>query len=321
MRNGIIVSSLMFFALLTACSNRPNRISDQSGKPFPQKASSVVPIDGSGDTLDGEIGGSGTTEWFDPESGETVTISSSRAFVVFEKEDLPFTHPEWGYSDVIPISSPGTLDTLEGDPDVLNFLNTSGASLIFEYPEPRVILVRLPAGMTFDEAYGLWPQQYPAITRIEPDEVLESCETNPNDPEFPDQWALHRPIWPSNPFPLDAVHAWDWAVGRRAIYIAAIDSGVGKIEDIAREEQPNPLYWNVTEYGADIPNPNIEPNAPKYRVGYWDRFVNGEYQHYGQAYTGYTHGTQTASVAAAVGNNNLWMSGGGLEGQDTPDPP
>ena len=110
------------------------------------------------------------------------------------------------------------------------------------------------------------------VLYIDPHYILQYHDI-PNDPLFSEQWALQMMKLPA---------AWDIEKGAAGIRIAFIDDNFQRSHpDLAGVFDP--LSRN---FAADTPNGNIDPEGP-----------------------GFSHGTSTVGVAAAVTNNGIGIAG------------
>ncbi len=115
-------------------------------------------------------------------------------------------------------------------------------------------------------------QEHADVLYIEPHYILQYHDI-PNDPLFSEQWALQMMKLPA---------AWDIEKGATGIRVAFIDDNFQRSHpDLAGLFDP--LSRN---FAADTPNDNIDPEGP-----------------------GFSHGTSTVGVAAAVTNNGIGIAG------------
>lgn len=115
-------------------------------------------------------------------------------------------------------------------------------------------------------------QQHADVLYIEPHYILRYHDV-PNDPLFSEQWALQMMQMPA---------AWDIEKGQAGIRVAFIDDNFQRSHpDLAGIFDP--LSRN---FAADTPDDNIDPEG-----------------------TGFSHGTSTVGVAAAVTNNGIGIAG------------
>ena len=132
------------------------------------------------------------------------------------------------------------------------------------------------------------------VEYAQPNYIYESC-AQPNDPEFPDQYA-HQLIQMSD--------AWDISTGSHDIVVAVLDTGV----DVNHPDLKDNIWVNKGE----IPNNEIDDDNNGYidDVSGWNfeednNDVIPESDWYGIE----GHGTQVSGVIAGVGNNGLGVCG------------
>jgi serine protease len=141
-----------------------------------------------------------------------------------------------------------------------------------------------------------------AVEYAEPDRVVRTTAT-PNDPYFSSQWGAQNAGQSVNGDPGTAgadgraAGAWSVSTGNPSFIIAMIDTGV------------------------DHSHPDLAPNIwtnPGEVVNGWDDDGNGYiddvrgwdfYEHDGDPGDADGHGTHTAGIAGAVGNNGIGVSG------------
>ncbi|MGQ9900637.1 MAG: S8 family serine peptidase [Fimbriimonadales bacterium] len=115
-------------------------------------------------------------------------------------------------------------------------------------------------------------EQHADVLYIEPHYILRYLDV-PNDPLFSEQWALQMMQLPA---------AWDIEKGQAGIRVAFIDDNFQRSHpDLAGIYDP--LSRN---FAADTPDDNIDPEG-----------------------AGFSHGTSTVGVAAAVTNNGIGIAG------------
>ncbi len=135
--------------------------------------------------------------------------------------------------------------------------------------------------------------QDPAIEWAHPNFLGEAvkCDVRPNDPLYSDQWHLPR---------IQAPQAWDATTGSSQIVIAVIDDGM----DLAHEDLRGNLPSNSLdpENGVDDDNNGYADDTNGWNFWAGDKDA-------GPADPEDNHGTSTAGVAAAKGNNNLGVAG------------
>ena len=134
----------------------------------------------------------------------------------------------------------------------------------------------------------------PDVEYAQPNYIYERCG-EPNDPEFPDQYA-HQLIQMSD--------AWDISTGSHDIVVAVLDTGV----DVNHPDLKDNIWVNKGE----IPNNDLDDDNNGYidDVSGWNfeednNDVIPEFGWYGVE----GHGTQVSGVIAGVGNNGIGVCG------------
>ncbi|MBL8059368.1 MAG: S8 family serine peptidase [Chthonomonas sp.] len=144
------------------------------------------------------------------------------------------------------------------------------------YAGGRVLVVRPPSGSNWRQ-YRQTLLATGSYESVEPNTVAE-LTAMPDDPLFNNQWHL---------FQISAPRAWDFETGTNSPILAVVDGGV-----------------NLT-------HPDLAPNlVPGFNT------ISGLAQAQGGAVNDVTtsgHGTRTAGVAAARGNNGIGVSGVGWD--------
>ncbi|HCO93960.1 MAG TPA: hypothetical protein DIU00_08425 [Phycisphaerales bacterium] len=135
----------------------------------------------------------------------------------------------------------------------------------------------------------------PDVEYAQPNYIYERC-AEPNDPEFPDQYA-HQLIQMSD--------AWDISTGSHDIVVAVLDTGVDA-------NHPD-LKDNIWVNKGEIPNNEIDDDNNGYidDVSGWnfEDDSNDVIPEGGGYYSVVGHGTQVSGVIAGVGNNGIGVCG------------
>ncbi|MGH9417374.1 MAG: S8 family serine peptidase [Terriglobales bacterium] len=154
-----------------------------------------------------------------------------------------------------------------------------------------------------------------AVAQVTPDGVgtvarrlpLRPLLTSPDDPDFPQQWALENSGQTINSVTgtpgadIHAVDAWGYSTGSAAIQIADLDSGIDYSHpDLAANMWSAPSAYTITEGG-------VQYNCPAGSHGF--SAVEGNEGCAGQEADDLGHGTATAGIMGAVGNNETNVTG------------
>ena len=185
-------------------------------------------------------------------------------------------------------------------------LNTSMESKsIKTFPSIGVRHIKLKAWETVADAIEKYSSD-PSVEYAEPNYILHTFQTFPNDPSFGLLWGLNN----AQNADIDAPEAWDITTGSPNIVIAVIDTGVNyNHTDLAANMWTNP---------GEIPGNGIDDDGNGYIddwrgwdfLGHRDPVLSPDY---------YTpdndpmdqsdHGTHVAGTIAAVGNNANGIAG------------
>lgn len=161
----------------------------------------------------------------------------------------------------------------------------------------RLYLATFSDSVQLEEVLGRLGR-HPLVEYAEPDYLIFGSLT-PNDPRFPEQWALNNTgqtggIADSD---IDAPEAWNNATGTNLV-VGVIDTGIDyNHEDLAANIWANP---------DEIAGNGIDDDANGYidDVHGWDFYNNDN-----DPFDDNGHGTHVAGIIGAVGNNAIGVAG------------
>ena len=167
--------------------------------------------------------------------------------------------------------------------------------------------ILLPEGMSVENGVAYY-QSDPNVEYAEPNYIGRGLGTTPNDLYFsPNQWSLLNTgqIFKFNPntsgtndADIDVDGAWDTTTGSPSVVIAVIDSGIRAThEDLKGNLWINP--GEIAGNGIDDDGNNLIDD-----ITGWDFFDNDN-----NTSGGHTHGTNSASIIGASGNNGKGIAG------------
>lgn len=147
----------------------------------------------------------------------------------------------------------------------------------------------------------------PGVRYAEPDQYID-WRALPNDPLFGSQWALRNTgqnLLATAGTPgadIQAAPAWDQETGSRSVIIADVDTGA----DLTHPD----LAANIWVNPGEIPGNHIDDdgNGLTDDVNGWDWADSDNVPDDSRSFE-QGHGTETASIIAAVGDNGIGMTG------------
>ena len=178
----------------------------------------------------------------------------------------------------------------------------------------RTLKVRLRDGVRLQDALAAYRAD-PNVEYAEPNYLRYTSLTLPNDPRFPEQWALRNTGQSGGLVGADirAAEAWDTARGAPGVVVAVIDTGV----DWNHPDLAGNIWVNTAEL-AGLPGVDDDANGYVDDVRGWD-FVSvppdwvspdedpGPRDNDPMDFKG--HGTHVAGIVAAVTDNATGIAG------------
>jgi subtilisin family serine protease len=170
---------------------------------------------------------------------------------------------------------------------------------------PDWALLRLPEGTSVSDVLSTLSQD-PDFAKLtdfaEPNYLWRVAQRVPDDPLFPDQWALHNTGQEDGRPGADikALDVWRVTQGSPDILIGVLDTGI----ELEHPDLVNNLWVNKGE----IPDNGIDDDKNGYidDVHGWNTINNtGSVR---DDHT-YSHGTKVAGIIGAVGNNGIGIAG------------
>jgi subtilisin family serine protease len=243
-----------------------------------------------------------------------------------EKQALPDTvqvSAEYATDRVIVKYKTDTMSTLSALPSVMSTANADvGASVVADYtgkglPGMQVVQVSgvpvhdvvkeytsNPNVLYAEPDYKIFlsPTEQPVEVAAVGDDLEISATRTPNDPDFRLLWGLKNsggaPFYGTSGSDIKAPEAWGVTTGSSGIVIALVDTGV---------EYTHPdLAANIWKNTGEIANNRIDDDKNGYidDVNGWN-FVSKN----NNPMDDNGHGTHCAGTIAAVGNNNIGITG------------
>jgi len=174
-----------------------------------------------------------------------------------------------------------------------NTLSSVNGKIARSYLAPGLKLIELDGSIAINDAVSLLAGD-PDILYAEPDYIVHTAATTPNDPSFNLLWGLHQ----TSDADIDAPEAWDLSTGSANVVVGVIDTGVDYNHvDLASNMWVNP---------GEIPGNNIDDDLNGWVDDvYGIDTVNND----GDPYDDNFHGTHCAGTIGAQGNNGIGVVG------------
>jgi subtilisin family serine protease len=165
-----------------------------------------------------------------------------------------------------------------------------------------LVALNNPSIAAFDQLRSALEKSPDLIAYAEPDYIVhhQSTPVFPDDPSFDQQWHLHNTgqTGGSSDADIDAPEAWGVTTGSTSVVIAVIDSGM----DLTHPDLTPNLWINPDE----IPDNNLDDDNNGYidDIHGWNFVTNTA-----SPMDDNGHGTHTAGIVGASGNNAIGVSG------------
>jgi subtilisin family serine protease len=168
------------------------------------------------------------------------------------------------------------------------FANTlSGATVVQTFPDLGWQLVKLPAGVTVEQALSQY-SNLAGVENAQPNYIYK-LTANPNDAQFSQLYGMAK---------ISAPAAWETTAGSPNVVVAIIDTGIRYThEDLAA---------NMWKNAGEIAGNGVDDDGNGYvdDVYGWDFFYNDS-----DPWDENSHGTHVAGTVGAVGNNAIGVAG------------
>jgi len=175
-----------------------------------------------------------------------------------------------------------------------------GVEIIYKFKIINAYQLRLPQELDVPAAIDLY-SRYPEVEYAEPNYIVHTNATYPNDPRFPELWGLHNTgqTGGTPDADIDAPEAWDITTGSEEIVVASIDTGV----DYTHEDLAANMWMNPGE--NPIPN-GVDDDGN----GFIDDIYGYDFYNDDSApMDDNGHGTHTSGTIGARGNNGKGVVG------------
>lgn len=181
------------------------------------------------------------------------------------------------------------LDRAAGTSVAPTALADSGVNIVESFPELGWQRIKLPAGLSVDEAIARY-QKIDGVIMAQPNYYYQLLAT-PNDPDFGGGllYGLTR---------ISAPQAWDLSTGSSGVVVANIDTGIRYTHD--------DLAANIWTNSGEVNNNGVDDD----NNGFIDDFYGWDFR-YNDAdpIDQNGHGTHTSGTIGAVGNNMIGVVG------------
>ncbi|PRW20948.1 peptidase S8 isoform A [Chlorella sorokiniana] len=192
------------------------------------------------------------------------------------KRSMAEQQPEFASDRVIVSFKPDVVRAMAAEEEGLKFQKPAGlqGALVYSIEDNATVAEKIKQ-----------LEHHPAVALVEPDykvKVFWDPNNPPDDPNYSQEWHIPK---------ISAMGAWQYTTGSSEVKVCHVDSGV-------RIDHPD-LAQNVLKGWNFVPAGQVEGTSPP-RAGTPDYFNYNDT---------YGHGTHTAGIIGAVGNNALGIAG------------
>jgi subtilisin family serine protease len=186
----------------------------------------------------------------------------------------------------------------------------AGATRAAGFPQIRAVLLRVPPNLTAVATKLLLA--HPRVRYVEPNHLVETAATTPDDPSFPQLWGLHNTgqTGGTTDADIDAPESWDLTTGSSSVVVGVTDTGVDfSHPDLAQQQWVN-AGENCGSTDLTAPCADRSNAVDDDGNGYvddsrgWDWVGNDN-----NPFDDHRHGTHVAGTIGAVGSNGVGVTG------------